>query len=404
MQISLIKVSGKYFAHLYKSDMDPVELAQDLIRCPSVTPKDEGALDVLEAALKPLGFTCHRLRFEQEGTPPVDNLYARIGSAGPNFCFAGHTDVVPPGDKTLWRHDPFAGEIRDGTLFGRGAVDMKSAIAAFVCASERHLASGALKGSISLLITGDEEGPAINGTVKVLDWLKQRGETLSHCIVGEPTATARAGDTLKFGRRGSLTTRVRVQGVQGHVGYPAKARNPIPAMAAFAQRLSSHVLDEGTEHFEPSTLSFTTVDVGNPAGNVIPAEARAQFNIRFNDSQTPDGLKTWIEREAQAVRAESGCNIDLTFELGAKAFLTEPGAFVSLVAGAACEILDAPSTLSTTGGTSDARFIKAHCPVVELGLPGGTMHKTDECVPVAEIRLLSDVYKAVLERYFANPP
>jgi succinyl-diaminopimelate desuccinylase len=384
--------------------MDPVELAQSLIRCPSVTPKDEGALDVLEAALKPLGFTCHRLRFEQEGTPPIDNLYARIGTEGPNFCFAGHTDVVPPGDKALWRHDPFAGDIRDGTLYGRGAVDMKSAIAAFAHAAERHLAGGAPKGSISLLITGDEEGPAVNGTVKVLDWLKGRGETLSHCIVGEPTATARAGDTLKFGRRGSLTTRVTVRGVQGHVGYPAKARNPIPAMAALVQRLSSHVLDEGTAHFEPSTLSFTTVDVGNPAGNVIPAEARAQFNIRFNDSQTPEGLKIWITGEADPVVTQTGCDIEFQFDLGANAFLTEPGAFVFLVADAAREVLDAPPTLSTTGGTSDARFIKAHCPVVELGLPGGTMHKTDECVPVAEIRLLSDVYKAVLERYFANPP
>jgi succinyl-diaminopimelate desuccinylase len=384
--------------------MDPVELAQNLIRCPSVTPKDEGALDVLEAALKPLGFTCHRLRFEQEGTPPIDNLYARIGTKAPNFCFAGHTDVVPPGDKALWRHDPFAGEIQGGTLYGRGAVDMKSAIAAFAHAAERHLAGGAPKGSISLLITGDEEGPAVNGTVKVLDWLKSRGETLSHCIVGEPTAIARAGDTLKFGRRGSLTTRVTVRGVQGHVGYPAKARNPIPAMAALVQRLSSHVLDEGTAHFEPSTLSFTTVDVGNPAGNVIPAEARAQFNIRFNDSQTPEGLKIWITGEADPVVTQTGCDIEFQFDLGANAFLTEPGAFVSLVADAAREVLDAPPTLSTTGGTSDARFIKAHCPVVELGLPGGTMHKADECVPVAEIRLLSDVYKAVLDRYFANPP
>ncbi|HEX4862395.1 MAG TPA: succinyl-diaminopimelate desuccinylase [Rhizomicrobium sp.] len=384
--------------------MDPVELAQRLIRCPSVTPKDEGALDVLETALTPLGFACHRLRFEQEGTPPIDNLYARIGSGEPNFCFAGHTDVVPPGDKALWRHDPFAGEIRDGTLYGRGAADMKSAIAAFVHAAQRHLASGAPKGSISLLITGDEEGPAINGTTKVLDWLKSRGEVLSHCIVGEPTSVSRAGDMLKIGRRGSLTTRVAVRGVQGHVGYPAKARNPIPAMAALVQRLSSHVLDEGTAHFEPSTLSFTTLDVGNPAGNVIPAEARAQFNIRFNDSQSPDGLKRWIEGEAQAARTASGCEVELKFELGASAFLTEPGAFVSLVADAANQMRNAPPAISTTGGTSDARFIKEHCPVVELGLPGGTMHKADECVAVDEIRLLSDIYHAVLDRYFANPP
>jgi succinyl-diaminopimelate desuccinylase len=384
--------------------MDPVELAQNLIRCPSVTPKDEGALDVLEAALKPLGFTCHRLRFEQEGTPPVDNLYARIGSEGPNFCFAGHTDVVPPGDNALWRYDPFAGEIRDGTLHGRGAIDMKSAIAAFAHAAERHLAGGAPKGSISLLITGDEEGPAINGTAKVLDWLKQRGQTLSHCIVGEPTAIIRAGDTLKIGRRGSMTGRFVVRGIQGHVGYPHKAQNPIPAMAALVTRLSTLELDNGTEHFEPSTLSFTTFDVGNPAANVIPAEARATFNIRFNDKHTPESLQEWIMNEMVSATTSLCDELQGHFEIGARPFLTTPGAFTELVSNAVEAATGITPNLSTTGGTSDARFIKAHCPVVELGLPGGTMHKADECVPVAEIRLLSDVYKAVLDRYFTNPP
>jgi succinyl-diaminopimelate desuccinylase len=374
--------------------MDPVELAQALIRRPSVTPKDAGALDVLEAALKPLGFACRRLPFAE-----VDNLYARLGSEAPNFCFAGHTDVVPPGDASLWSRDPFAAEIKDGVLYGRGASDMKSAIAAFVHAAAHF--GQPRKGSISLLITGDEEGPAINGTAKVLDWLKQKGETLDHCIVGEPTATTRAGDTLKIGRRGSLTTRLTVRGTQGHVGYPKQALNPIPAMAALIALLSSHVLDEGTEHFEPSSLSFTTVDVGNPAGNVIPAEARAQFNIRFNDAQTPDGLKAWIQGEADAVAARTGCAIDLRFELGANVFITKPGDFVSLVADAVAHTLDTPPAISTTGGTSDARFIRHHCPVVELGLPGGTMHKADECVAVAEIRQLSDVYLAILQRYFA---
>jgi succinyl-diaminopimelate desuccinylase len=383
--------------------MDPLELAQSLIRCPSVTPKDAGALDVLETALNALGFTCHRLRFETEGTPPVDNLYARIGDGAPNFCFAGHTDVVPPGDKGLWRNDPFAAEIRDGTLYGRGAVDMKSAIAAFVHAAGRHLAAGPLKGSISLLITGDEEGPAINGTTKVLDWLKTRGETLSHCIVGEPTAVIRAGDTLKIGRRGSMTGRVVVRGVQGHVGYPAKALNPITALAAFITRLSSHELDEGTEHFEPSTLSFTTVDVGNPATNVIPAEARATFNIRFNDKHTPASLQEWITSEINPAMSR-GYELECLSTVGAEPFLTQPGTFTALVSQAVEATTAITPNLSTTGGTSDARFIKAHCPVVELGLPGGTMHKADECVPVAEIRLLSDVYAAVLERYFANPP
>jgi succinyl-diaminopimelate desuccinylase len=383
--------------------MDPVDLARALIRCPSVTPKDEGALGALEAVLAPLGFTCHRLRFEAEGTAPVDNLYARIGTAGPNFCFAGHTDVVPPGDASLWRHDPFAAEIKGGMLYGRGAADMKSAIAAFAHAASRYLGEQELKGSISLLITGDEEGPAINGTPKMLDWLKAQGETLDHCIVGEPTSTAKAGDTLKIGRRGSLTARLTVTGAQGHVGYPHKARNPIPAMAALIERLSSHVIDEGTEHFEKSTLSFTTVDVGNPASNVIPAEAHAQLNIRFNDAQSPEKLQAWIEREADAVSKRSGCTIALRFDVGGNVFLTKPGAFVDLVSEATGRVTGAPPALSTTGGTSDARFIRNHCPVAELGLPGGTMHKADECVPVAEIHRLSDIYKAVLERYFATP-
>jgi len=384
--------------------MDAVALAQDLIRRPSVTPKDEGALAVLEAALVALGFACHRLRFEAQGTAPVDNLYARVGAGPPHFCFAGHTDVVPPGEPSLWRHDAFAAEIVDGTLYGRGAVDMKSAIAAFAAAAARHLAKEPFQGSISLLITGDEEGPAINGTAKVLEWLKARGDKIDHCIVGEPTATAAAGDTIKIGRRGSLTARIAVRGIQGHVGYPHKARNPIPALAALIIRLSSQVLDEGTEHFEPSTLSFTTADVGNPAGNVIPAEARAQLNIRFNDRQSHETLEAWIRAETDAVAGQTGCQIALAFERGANVFLTAPGPFVSLVAGAAEKINGAKPTLSTTGGTSDARFIKQVCPVAELGLPGSTMHKTDECVPVAEIRRLADIYAEILKRYFAAPP
>ncbi len=382
--------------------LDPVELAQALIRCPSVTPKDEGALAVLEKALTPLGFTCHRLHFEQDGTAPIANLYARIGTAGPNFCFAGHTDVVPPGEK--WSHDPFAGTIENGTLYGRGAVDMKSAIAAFAAAASRYLANGAPKGSISLLITGDEEGPAINGTPKMLGWLKEHGETIDHCIVGEPTATHRAGDTLKIGRRGSITTEVTVCGVQGHVGYPHRARNPIPAMAALVTHLSSHTLDKGTEHFEPSTLSFTTVDVGNPTANVIPAEARATFNIRFNDAHSADSLKRWIDGEAKAVRADTDCEIELRFTVGGDVFITKPGSFTDLVSKAVQRATNAAPEFSTTGGTSDARFIRAHCPVAELGLPGGTMHKVDECVAVAEIARLADIYLAILEQYFADPP
>ena len=384
--------------------IDPVSLAQELIRCPSVTPADAGTLDVLERALKPLGFDCHRLRFEEKGADTIDNLYARFGSGRPNFCFAGHTDVVPPGDAALWRNDPFAAEIHDGVLYGRGAADMKSAIAAFVVAVERVLAENKPKGSISLLITGDEEGDAVNGTAKVLDWLKGRGEIIDHCVVGEPTSTARPGDTLKIGRRGSLTMRVTVSGVQGHVGYPRAANNPIPALAKLVTTLSEHRLDAGTEHFEPSSLSFTTIDVGNRAGNVIPAEARAQLNIRFNDTQTAETLIDWITREADNIAKVSDARIALQSIIGARAFLTKPGAFTELVAKAVTRTTNLAPQMSTTGGTSDARFIKDVCPVVELGLAGSTMHKVDECVPVADIRRLSDIYAHLLADYFANPP
>jgi succinyl-diaminopimelate desuccinylase len=384
--------------------IDPVSLAQELIRCPSVTPKDAGALDVLERALKPLGFDCHRLRFEEKDSDTIDNLYARVGSGRPNFCFAGHTDVVPPGDTSLWRSDPFAADIRDGVLFGRGAADMKSAIAAFVAAVERVLAENKPKGSISLLITGDEEGDAINGTAKVLDWLKGRGEIIDHCVVGEPTSTARPGDTLKIGRRGSLTARITVSGVQGHVGYPRAANNPIPALAKLVTRLSEHNLDNGTEHFEPSTLSFTTVDVGNRAGNVIPAEGRAQLNIRFNDKQTAKALTEWIKRETEGVAKAFGVKIALQPVIGARAFFTKPGAFTELVAKAVTRTTNLTPQFSTTGGTSDARFVKDVCPVVELGLAGSTMHKVDECVPIADIHRLSDIYAQLLADYFANPP
>lgn len=374
--------------------IDPIALAQDLIRRPSVTPQDAGALDVLEAVLKPLGFRCRRLPFGD-----VDNLYARLGDAGPHFCFAGHTDVVPPGEG--WRHDPFAGKIEDGALFGRGAADMKSAIAAFVAAASRH---GTPDGSISLLITGDEEGIAVNGTVKMLEWLKARGEKIDHCVVGEPTATARAGDTLKIGRRGSVNIELTAAGIQGHVGYPARAKNPIPALALLVTRLSAHRLDEGSAHFDPSTLAFTTLDVGNPTTNVIPGTAKARFNIRFNDLHTPDSLIAWVQTEALKVAAETGVGITVTPQISGISFLTPPGPFTSLVADAVQSITGTAPEFSTSGGTSDARFITAHCPVVELGLAGTTMHKVDECVPVAEITALADIYTALLKAYFTNPP
>ena len=386
------------------SPPDPIALSQALIRCPSVTPADAGALGVLEAALTPLGFACHRLRFEEAGTAAIENLYARIGTQGPNFCFAGHTDVVPPGDAKLWRHDPFAAVIDNGTLYGRGAADMKSAIAAFVAAASRYLASGKPYGSISLLITGDEEGIAINGTTKVLGWLAERGERLDHCIVGEPTSDVRAGDTIKIGRRGSLNTRVTVRGTQGHVAYPKRATNPLPAMAALVSLLSSEVLDQGNEHFDPSTLAFTTIDTGNTATNVIPAEAKAGFNIRFTDQHTPDSLKARIANAVDTIRREFGCEIETNFHVGGASFLTAPGPFTDLLSSAVQTVTGKVPQYSTTGGTSDARFIKDCCPVAELGLSNATMHKANECAKIEDIRLLADIYTQVLNAYFAAPP
>ncbi|MES2293134.1 MAG: succinyl-diaminopimelate desuccinylase [Pseudomonadota bacterium] len=381
--------------------LDAVALTQALIRCPSVTPADAGALAVLEAALKPLGFDCHRLRFEQEGTAPIDNLYARLGTAAPHFCFAGHSDVVPPGDG--WARDPFSAAIADGVLHGRGAADMKSAVAAFAAAVARATANGPLNGSVSLLITGDEEGPAINGTAKMLAWLKERGEHIDHCVVGEPTSVGRAGDTLKIGRRGSINFKVTVKGVQGHVGYPQKANNPIPVLAELVTQLAGYRLDKGNAHFDPSTLAFTTMDVGNPAANVIPAEAHAAFNIRFNDAHTPDSLIGWVHDRADRIARERGCAITFTHSVSGVAFLTQPGKFTQLVSDTVARVTGQAPVFSTSGGTSDARFIKDHCPVVELGLAGATMHKTDECVAVSEIEQLTTIYAQLLADYFAKP-
>jgi len=376
------------------TEIDALALAQALIRRPSVTPKDAGALDVLEAVLKDIGFTTHRLPFGD-----IDNLYARLGDASPHFCFAGHTDVVPVGEG--WNADPFAAEVKDGMLYGRGAADMKSAIAAFVSAAARI---GAPKGSISLLITGDEEGVAVNGTVKLLEWLKARGETIDHCVVGEPTSVGQAGDTLKIGRRGSINFKVTVTGVQGHVGYPQNAKNPIPVLAELVTQLAAHKLDKGNDHFDPSTLAFTSMDVGNDTTNVIPGEARAAFNIRFNDKHTPDSLINWVQDRSQRIAQESGCAITVTSQTSGVSFLTAPGKFTQLVSDTVSSVTGQSPFFSTSGGTSDARFIKDICPVVELGLAGGTMHKADECVPVAEIAALTNIYEALLKAYFAKPP
>jgi succinyl-diaminopimelate desuccinylase len=378
--------------------IDALALAQALIRRPSVTPKDAGALDVLEAVLKELGFTTHRLPFGD-----VDNLYARLGNTAPHFCFAGHTDVVPVGEG--WNADPFAAEVRDGMLYGRGAADMKSAIAAFVAAAARiGKPPENFKGSISLLITGDEEGAAINGTVKLLEWLKDRGEKIDHCIVGEPTSVGKAGDTLKIGRRGSINFQVTVTGAQGHVGYPQKAKNPIPVLAELVTQFAAHKLDKGSEHFDPSTLSFTSIDVGNTATNVIPGEARAAFNIRFNDKHTPESLLHWVEDRAQRIAQGSGCRIEITSQTSGVSFLTAPGKFTQLVSDTVASVTGQSPFFSTSGGTSDARFIKNACPVVELGLAGATMHKADECVAVTEIAALTEIYAVLLAAYFAKPP
>jgi succinyl-diaminopimelate desuccinylase len=374
--------------------IDALALAQALIRRPSVTPKDAGALDVLEAVLKDIGFTTHRLPFGD-----IDNLYARLGDTSPHFCFAGHTDVVPVGEG--WNTDPFAAEVKDGMLYGRGAADMKSAIAAFVAAAARI---GTPKGSISLLITGDEEGVAVNGTVKLLEWLKARGEKIDHCVVGEPTSVGQAGDTLKIGRRGSINFKVTVTGVQGHVGYPQKAKNPIPVLAELVTQLAAHKLDKGNDHFDPSTLAFTSMDVGNDTTNVIPGEARAAFNIRFNDKHAPDSLINWVQDRSQRIAQQSGCAITVTSQTSGVSFLTAPGKFTQLVSDTVSSVTGQSPFFSTSGGTSDARFIKDICPVVELGLAGGTMHKADECVPVAEIAALTNIYEALLKAYFAKPP
>ena len=378
----------------------PLGLAQALIRCPSVTPADEGALDVLQQALGSLGFRCTRLPFSEPGTPDIDNLYARLGEGGRNFCFAGHSDVVPVGDRARWTVDPFGATVNGDVLYGRGAADMKGAIAAFGAAAARFKASrgGALPGSISLLITGDEEGPSINGTRKMLSALAAKGETLDACLVGEPTNPTRLGEMIKIGRRGSLSGWLRVTGTQGHTAYPHLADNPIPRLVRMLSALTESKLDDGTTHFQPSNVQVTSVDVGNSATNVIPAEARAAFNIRFNDRHTGKSLEAWLRRAFDAV----GGAYELTLQVSGEAFLTPPGPLSSLIARASKAVTGLEPELSTTGGTSDARFIKDFCPVAEFGLVGQSMHKVDERVSLADLEALTRIYLGVIEGYFAG--
>jgi succinyl-diaminopimelate desuccinylase len=370
---------------------DPIALAQALIRCPSVTPEEGGSLSLLQSVLEPAGFTCHRLTFTEPGTPDVDNLYARRGTAAPNLCFAGHTDVVPAGDEKAWTRPPFGGEIADGFVYGRGAVDMKGAIACFVAAALR-LPAASQTGSISLLITGDEEGPSINGTMKLLDWLGARGEKLDACVVGEPSNPKALGDEIKIGRRGSLNGELVIKGKQGHAAYPHLTDNPVPKLARFIDRLSSIPLDAGTAHFEPSKLQVTVISVPNTATNVVPAEARAKFNIRYNDVWTRPMVEAWVRLQCEAAQQSTGARWEVTFSGTGDVFLTQPGPLVAAMNAAVQTVTGRTPALTTGGGTSDARFIQAFCPVIEFGLVNETIHSIDERVATADLIALTDIY------------
>jgi len=378
--------------------INPVALTQDLIRCPSVTPEEGGALDLLQEVLAGLGFTCHRLRFSDTGTPDIDNLYARLGDKGPNLCFAGHTDVVPPGPVESWSSDPFSGEIRNGEVHGRGAADMKGAIACWIAAVARRLEKGPIPGSISLLITGDEEGPAVNGTVKMLQWLAEQGETLDACITGEPTNPEMLGEMMKIGRRGSLNATLTVQGIQGHVAYPHLADNAAHRLIAMLDALIAEPLDQGSEHFQPSVLQITGIESGMEATNIIPGSARAAFNARFNDLHTSETLTAMLR--ARLDKAAAGAAYGLDIKVSGESFYTPPGPLSDLVSTAVETVLGIRPELSTTGGTSDSRFIKDYCPVLDFGLVGQTMHKVDERVAIADIENLTAIYEAAIDGYF----
>src|SRR4051812_36440724 len=381
---------------------DAVTIPRDLVRCPSITPADAGALGVLERLLKDAGFEVHRVTFGEPGTADIDNLYARIGTEAPHIVFAGHTDVVPPGDEAAWTLAPFAGEVKDGMLYGRGTVDMKGGIACSVAAVLAYLAAngGKPKGSISFLITGDEEDVAVNGTIKLLKWAAERGEKFDHCVLGEPSNVAELGDCIKVGRRGSLSGTLIVDGIQGHVAYPHRASNPVPDISAVIVALSSEPLDHGSAHFQPSNLEFTSVDVGNAASNVIPAQARARFNIRFNDHHSHESLRSLIEARVTTA-AGNRIRASIAWEpSNAGVFLTRPGAFTDLVVAAIEEVTGRKPDLNTGGGTSDARFITHYCPVIEFGLVGQTMHQIDERTPISDLEKLTKIYRGVLDRYF----
>jgi succinyl-diaminopimelate desuccinylase len=370
---------------------DPLGLAQALMRCNSVTPADGGSLSVLSAALEHLGFTVTRLKYGE-----IDNIFARLGTEGPHLCFAGHTDVVPVGAAN-WRFDPFGATVHDGVLYGRGACDMKGAIAAFVAGVARHLADGKPKGSISFLITGDEEGPAVDGTVKVLEWMKANDQIPDFCLVGEPTCPVRLGDMVKIGRRGSVNMKIEIHGTQGHVAYPQRADNPVHRLIRAVSALTAAPVDAGTDWFEPSSLQITSMDVGNTATNVIPSSARAALNIRFNDKHTGKSLTDWV----RATIAQHADRFDLESSISGESFVTKPGPLVDILRRAIVDATGVEPKLDTGGGTSDARFIANYCPVAEFGLVGATMHQTDERVPVAEMRELARIYRGVIASFLA---
>ena len=378
--------------------LDPVEFTADLIRCPSITPSEGGALDLLQHTLEGLGFKCYRLPFSDVDTPDVDNLYARYGKATPNFCFAGHTDVVPTGPVEEWSANPFHAEVKDDVIIGRGAADMKGAIAAFASAAQRFIDAGTFDGSISFLITGDEEGPAINGTRKMLDWLDENQEKLDICVVGEPTNPMELGEMAKIGRRGSMNMILNVRGTQGHVAYPHLANNAAHRLVAMLDALISEPLDDGNAHFQASSLQITSIDIGNPTENVIPGEAEARFNIRFNDIHTSESLATWVRNKLDG--AANGTDYDLKVRVSGESFVFPPGELSNLISDACEKVVGRRPELSTTGGTSDARFIKNHCPVAEFGLISQTMHKVDERTRIDDIQNLSEIYLAMLEAYF----
>jgi len=378
--------------------VDPIALTADLIRCPSVTPIEGGALQLLDTLLSDAGFETWRV--DRAGTP---NLYARWGVRGANrsFGFNGHTDVVPIGDEAAWTMDPFGAEIRDGIMYGRGATDMKSGVAAFAAAAIDFVKQTPPDGAIILAITGDEEGPSTDGTIALLDWMQTNAEAMTACLVGEPTCPETMGEMIKVGRRGSLTSHFTVTGKQGHSAYPHRAVNPLPAMARLVDRLASHEMDKGSDHFDPSTLAVVTIDTGNPATNVIPASCKASANVRFNDLHTSESVINWMQSEANDVAAEFGVQINVQTRVSGESFLTPPGELSNLVSAAVAAETGITPELSTTGGTSDARFVKNHCPVVEFGLVGKTMHQVDECVPIEQITQLKAIYTRILTDYFA---